>query len=54
MKKVLSILMIALLALTMVSCNRGNETEDLIIGKWEQTEDNGKKSAENERKGKER
>ena len=38
MKKILSILMIALFAITMVSCNKGNETENLIFGKWKQTE----------------
>ena len=38
MKKALSILVIALFAMTMVSCNKGNETENLIVGKWQQTE----------------
>ena len=38
MKKALSILVIALFAMTMVSCNKGNETENLIVGKWKQTE----------------
>ena len=38
MKKALSILVIALFAMTMASCNKGNETENLIFGKWKQTE----------------
>ena len=38
MKKSLSILVIALFAMTMVSCNKVNETENLIVGKWRQTE----------------
>ena len=38
MKKALSILVIALFAMTMASCNKGNETENLIVGKWRQTE----------------
>ena len=38
MKKVFSILVIAMLAMAMASCNKINETESLIIGKWQQME----------------
>lgn len=38
MKKVLSILVIALFATAMVSCNKEKNTEKLIIGKWQETE----------------
>lgn len=38
MKKVLSILTIALLAVAMTSCNKMNETEEMILGEWEETE----------------
>jgi hypothetical protein len=38
MKKLLSILVIALFAIAMVSCNKEKNTEKLIIGKWQETE----------------
>ena len=38
MKKVFSILVIAMLAMAMVSCNKTNETESLIVGEWLETE----------------
>ena len=38
MKKVLSILVIALFAIAMVSCNKEKDTEKLIIGQWQETE----------------
>lgn len=38
MKKLLSVLVIALFAIAMVSCNKEKNTEKLIIGKWQQTE----------------
>ena len=38
MKKVFSILVIAMLAMAMASCNKINETENLIVGKWQQME----------------
>lgn len=34
MKKVFSILVIAMLAMAMASCNKINETESLIVGEW--------------------
>ena len=38
MKKVFSILVIAMLAMAMASCNKTNETESLIVGEWLETE----------------
>ena len=38
MKKVFSILVIAMLAMALASCNKINETESLIAGKWQETE----------------
>ena len=38
MKKVFSILVIAMLAMALASCNKTNETESLIVGEWLETE----------------
>ena len=38
MKKVLSVFIIALFAVAMTACNKMNETEEMILGEWEETE----------------